>query len=363
MYTEISKIIEGGLSKDISKVESYASLLADKLEIGGDLKLAKKIRSILNKGYNGKSAIKEHFLNLPVDNETRLSIADIVEPETNTSELILASSVQSAINEFIEIIEHKDKLEAVGLDINTSLLLYGPPGCGKTSLAKYIAKMLDLPIIVARLDSMISSLLGNTSKNLRKLFEFANNKPCILFLDEFDAIAKDRKDQNEQGELKRVINSLLQNIDDFLANGNILIAATNHEELLDDAIWRRFEKVIFIGKPESSEIKSLIYRLIEKKENDLSDVEIEKAIKLLSDLSYSEIKKTVNNSITKSVIKDKKTLQYVDIIFSFFQYTHSNDYTESDIVKFMNDNAISQKDISQFLNISLRQVKNNLATK
>ena len=132
---------------------------------------------------------------------------------------------------------------------------------------------------------MISSLLGNTSKNIRKLFEFADNKPCILFLDEFDAIAKNRKDQNEQGELKRVINSLLQNIDDFLANGNILIAATNHQELLDDAIWRRFEKVIFIDRPGLAEKKGLINSLISKFANSLTKSDVEKMALRLDNLS------------------------------------------------------------------------------
>ena len=92
-------------------------------------------------------------------------------------------------------------------------MLYGVPGCGKSTVAKYIAQQIGLPLVIARLDALVSSLLGSTSKNIRKVFDFADSRPCILFLDEFDAIAKARDDQHELGELKRVINSLLQNID------------------------------------------------------------------------------------------------------------------------------------------------------
>ena len=111
--------------------------------------------------------------------------------------------------------------------------------------------------MVARLDGIVSSLLGSTAKNIRKIFDYASSIPCILFLDEFDAIAKARDDQHELGELKRVINSLLQNID-AMPSDHVLIAATNHAELLDNAIWRRFVQTVEIGLPEQTEIEEMI---------------------------------------------------------------------------------------------------------
>lgn len=125
-----------------------------------------------------------------------------------------------------------------------------------------------MPLVVARFDAIVSSLLGNTAKNIRKIFDFADHKPCILFLDEFDAIAKARDDQYELGELKRVINSLLQNIDSF-AKQNILIAATNHPELLDKAIWRRFNTVIEIGVPQDEELVRLLKTFVDDFNTDL----------------------------------------------------------------------------------------------
>lgn len=124
----------------------------------------------------------------------------------------------------------------------------GPPGTGKSRLARHIANELGLDLYVARLDGLISSFLGSTSKNIRALFDFAAKAPCVLFLDEFDAIAKLRGDTQELGELKRVVNSFIQNLD-TLGSHSIVIAATNHQELLDSAVWRRFSYRLALDFP------------------------------------------------------------------------------------------------------------------
>ena len=143
------------------------------------------------------------------------------------------------VNEFLSIAKSYAQADVHGLTTSLSFLMYGPPGTGKSRLARYIAQELGLDLYVARLDGLISSFLGSTSKNIRALFDFAAKTPCVLFLDEFDAIAKLRGDSQELGELKRVVNSFIQNLD-TLGNQSIVIAATNHQELLDSAIWRRF---------------------------------------------------------------------------------------------------------------------------
>ena len=150
---------------------------------------------------------------------------------------------------------------------------------------------------MARLDTLISSLLGNTAKNIHKIFEYAKKQPCVLFLDEFDAIAKARDDQHELGELKRVVNSLLQNMDEYCQNG-ILVAATNHHELLDSAIWRRFQTVIEMPKPELSEIGKMINNLPDF--IDISQIkpgQWKKVYDTLLGLSYSDIKNILNNMV------------------------------------------------------------------
>ena len=168
-----------------------------------------------------------------------------------------------------------------------------------TSAAKYIAAKMNLPLVAARLDTLISSLLGNTAKNIHKIFEFAKRQPCVLFLDEFDAIAKARDDQHELGELKRVVNSLLQNIDEYCQDG-ILIAATNHHELLDSAIWRRFQTVIEMPRPGVEEIRSMFEQMPDfVNRNDIKDSQWKKVENALLGLSYSDIKNILNNMVKK----------------------------------------------------------------
>ena len=150
------------------------------------------------------------------------------------------------------------QLEAEGIDSAVSLLMYGPPGCGKSRLARHISSELGLGLYVARLDGLISSYLGSTSKNVRALFAFAAATPCVLFLDEFDAIAKLRDDTQELGELKRVVNSFIQNLD-TIGRQSIVIAATNHEKLLDVAIWRRFTYRIELSYPPEA-IRGALWR-------------------------------------------------------------------------------------------------------
>ncbi|HRF25634.1 MAG TPA: ATP-binding protein, partial [Chitinophagaceae bacterium] len=269
--------------------------------------------------------------------------------------------VDNKIEDFINVVQHQTQLIKGGVDMSNTLLLYGKPGCGKTTVAKYISERTGLPLVIARFDAIVSSLLGNTAKNIRKIFDFADNKPCILFLDEFDAIAKARDDQYELGELKRVINSLLQNIDAF-AKHNILIAATNHPELLDKAIWRRFNTVIEIGAPQDGEIVELVKTFTDGFNTDFSNDEkrTDKLIKLLEGKTPSDIKSIVNNAKAQAIINGRNILAYEDLLVELFEFNHHGDLTIDKLVEFLNDNGIPQAAIAERMKVSVRQVRNYL---
>lgn len=193
----------------------------------------------------------------PRDRDSLLELYEIVYSETSLDEVVLPVNQKTVIQQFVDEQNNVANLKKHNIPVSNRLLLCGPPGCGKTMTAYAIGNALNLPIAYVRLDGLVSSYLGQTSTNLRKVFDSVKNQRIILFLDEFDAIAKKRDDTNELGELKRVVTTLLQNFDNLPSNV-ILIAATNHEHLLDPAIWRRFNFTITLDLPSVEQRKTLI---------------------------------------------------------------------------------------------------------
>lgn len=186
---------------------------------------------------------------LPVDKETSAPLASIVFPEDNVAQLpVFPVEIERAISTLLLEWEHRDQLREAGLSPSPTCLIYGPPGTGKTSFALWLAKRMGLPAVIAQLDGLISSYLGTTARNVGSLFAFADRFDCVLILDEFDALAKLRDDPNEVGEIKRVVNALLQNLDSRVEAG-ITIGLTNHDSLLDPAVWRRFDTQFAVPFP------------------------------------------------------------------------------------------------------------------
>ena len=357
-YTEITKIIEAGMRKDPTKVASYARLLAKKLKTDGDERAGNRILSVIEK-MGGSQAVVDTLMVMPVDQESRLDIAEI-DYSPNIDSIILNKSVQDLLDDFKDTIQNKERMMSVGLDFRTTLLLYGPPGCGKTSAAKYLASVLNLPLITARFDTLISSLLGNTAKNIHRIFEFAKKQPCILFLDEFDAIAKARDDAHELGELKRVVNSLLQNIDDFSQEG-ILIAATNHADMLDSAVWRRFQTIIELPTPGNDEIRRFINQFPKVvNEGSITESQWKTIINAMTGLSYSDIKDIVQNMLKKAVLKSKTEIESADYLVEIFIFNNHGNYGQDEIIHYLYENGVAQKQIGRYFSISERQVRNHL---
>lgn len=176
-------------------------------------------------------------------------------PERSLSQLYLTQANRNACLELIEEQARADVLRAHGYEPRHRLLLVGPPGNGKTSLAESIASELSLPLFVVRYDAVITSYLGETAQRLRRLFDYVRTEPCVLFFDEFDAIGKERGDLHETGEIKRLVTSLLLQLDD-LPSYCVLVGATNHPELLDRATWRRFEIRLTLDRPDDEHMTS-----------------------------------------------------------------------------------------------------------
>ncbi|MCK4155237.1 ATP-binding protein [Ralstonia pseudosolanacearum] len=171
-----------------------------------------------------------------------------IEPRRTLNSVILDEEVSQPVRELIEEQQRRDVLRSYGLEPRHRVLLSGPPGNGKTTLAEAIASELMVPLFVVRYEAVIGSYLGETSGRLKRLFDFARTHDCVLFFDEFDTLGKERGDTHETGEIKRVVSSLLLQID-ALPSHVVVVTATNHSELLDRAVWRRFQIRLTVSPP------------------------------------------------------------------------------------------------------------------
>lgn len=363
MSTDILRIIEGGLNNDKRKIISYSTRLAQRIKEEGDEQLAQCILEQIQSSSTQSAITADAMRMIPIDPDSKLQIVEVIPEDKTRTNVILSDNVSRQVIEFVNIISHSADIEKAGVSIPKTMLLYGDPGCGKTSIAHYVSEQTHLPLVIARLDGIVSSLLGSTSKNIRKIFTYAASMPCILFLDEFDAIAKARDDNRELGELKRVINSLLQNIDN-LPTSCVLIAATNHPELLDRAVWRRFITKIEVGMPDEDNRQKIIIDQLNG--YDCSFCLDSNKLKIISDLlkefSPSDIVALIKKLKVKSIINNSNVIEYEEMLAAIFEYKGKNASIE-DFIKYLNINGVTQITISKMLNVSMRQVRNVLSEK
>lgn len=207
-------------------------------------------------------------------------------PEKRIEDLVLSDLNRRACEELVEEQQRASVLRAHSLEPRHRILLSGPPGNGKTSLAEAIAEALALPFFVVRYEAMIGSYLGETAARLKRVFDYARTTPCVLFFDEFDAVGKERGDEHETGEIKRVVTSLLMQMDD-LPSYTISVAATNHSELLDRAVWRRFQLRLSLKAPTRAELTAYFQRFADLMEEPLGRAPSAIA-KALGSISYAE---------------------------------------------------------------------------
>lgn len=254
----IPKLLRSGLDGDRKMLEATALMIIKKIRKDRP-DVADEISHTL--AYLGASSVTARTLNmqsLPVDKESRYALVDVEDP-LDTPAPILDEYTRQQIDDFIKERNMMPQFLQAGIVPPNSLLLSGHPGVGKTYIVHWISSQLKLPLVTLDLATSISSYLGRSGQNIRSIFEYAKAQPAVLFLDELDAIAKRRDDSADLGELKRLVNVLLKEIEDYPTT-SIIIGATNHPELLDKAIWRRFDRSLTIQMPEVPERKSLLLR-------------------------------------------------------------------------------------------------------
>lgn len=205
--------------------------------------LAEKLNGLLNTTHNDRSNDGMQI----IDQRNGSLVHEIV-PRKTLSDLILPKDILELCNEIIEEQHRKDLLRSYNIEPRHRILLIGPPGNGKTTLTEAIAEALIVPLFIVRYDSIVGTYLGETAVRLRKLFDYISTRKCVLFFDEFETLGKERGDTHETGEIKRVVSSLLLHIDN-LPSHVVVVGATNHPELLDRAVWRRFQIRMVLPAP------------------------------------------------------------------------------------------------------------------
>lgn len=243
---------------------------------------------------------------LPANKDSGIPLLEERATVRDESDIVLGTAAQSALDEILMEHRREDVLLAHGLQPAQRLLFCGPPGCGKTLAAEVIASALSMPLVIVRLDSVISSLLGETSANLRRVFDYIAERPVVALFDEFDALSKDRGDSDDHGELKRSVNAVLQMLDGY-RGPSILIATTNYETLLDKAVWRRFDEVIRFEFPDIEQTKRLLVLKLSgvRRSFDVDDAQV---AALFKGLSHADIERVLRRAIKDMVLSAREFL-------------------------------------------------------
>ncbi len=224
------------------------------------ISLANELQRILDNGTGHTGSDRAlGFEPLPKDADRGGPLLEVRQPDRYLQDMILTDRQRVFLARVIEEFRQWEVLEAHSLRPSHKLLFCGPPGCGKTATAEALSRELGIPLLVVRFDAVVSSLLGETATNLRKVFDYAARGVWVILFDEFDAIGRSRDDATEHGELKRVVNAFLQMLDRF-SGRSIVIAATNFEQALDPALWRRFDEIVRFEKPDLSQIEQLLIK-------------------------------------------------------------------------------------------------------
>jgi len=269
--------------------------------------LANDLEKILYGRRSSSENVKSFvFSKLPEDKERGLALLQIKEPLRRIDDVVLSDENRSLLDEILEEHHRVEILNSHGLFPADRLLFCGPPGCGKTLSAEIVAGELGLPLAIVRIDSVVSSYLGETAANLRKVFDFITSIPMVVLFDEFDALAKERADSAEHGELKRVVNAFLQMLDAYDGK-SLLIAATNHESILDSAIWRRFDEVLVFEAPNLEQLKRLLTIKLKGVRREF-DVGNSKISGLFKGMSHADVERVLRRAIKEKVLSGKEFL-------------------------------------------------------
>lgn len=290
-----------------------ANAIIEEEEAKRHTSLARELRRLLASGNSTELAISADPglpRDVPRDKESDLPLLDLVRPRRGLASLVLETPLMGSLVEIVDEVHKWNELDRAGVPRRRSILLAGPPGCGKTSIAEALATELQRPLAIVRTESVLSSFLGETASNIARIFEYAESSTLVLLFDEFDGIGKSRDDTSDHGELRRVVNAVLQLIDRY-RGPSLIVAATNHAQVLDAALWRRFSEVYEVTLPSDAQRLLLLSRILYGRMAEAID--LEEAVRDLDGLPHAAVERAAYDSLRLAVLDGRKRVSSNDL--------------------------------------------------
>ena len=251
---------------------------------------------------------------VPCDPERGLPLLRIRQHYHALDDLVVGAEVTGAIESIISENRAAGKIRSYGLRPSDRILLCGPPGTGKTLTAQVVASALGRPFAYVAFDSLISSYLGETASNMRSVFDYMEGQSLVVLFDEFDSVGKKRDDPHEHGELKRVVNNFMQMLDEY-DGGTLIMAATNHQHVLDEAVWRRFDDVIYFDMPDHARRMALFEKHLRVMRRD-GDIDTKALARATSGCSAADIMQACVGALRRSIVEDRNAVSKADVLQS-----------------------------------------------
>lgn len=310
MIKRLVRAIAAGSQDDLDRL---ADLIVDSERKSGHARLANELESILEdkprKKRSSKAGIDSDrtIRELPISRRHREMLVSFIPHDALEHHIVLPSDVEGRFSRIEKEYAARERLSAYGLSPRKKVLLYGPPGCGKTLGAKRIAWNTGLPLMKVRFDALVSSYFGESASNLRAVFDAAREQPCVLLLDECDFIAKSRVASKDIGEVARIVNTLLQLMEEYDAPG-LLVATTNIESSLDEALFRRFDDVFQVPLPGKVEVRKLLTLTLSSVEQSNS-IDWDKVVDDLEGFSAAYVVRVAQASAKTAVLCGKRVVE------------------------------------------------------
>ncbi|MCR6711943.1 MAG: ATP-binding protein [Demequina sp.] len=308
----IKDLIAAYRDRDDLAFRRAASAIIEEEEAKKHTALARDLRKLLASGSSSVSVpvTLATYVEPPRDRDSNVALAESRQPEVlGLNDLVLADDLRAALETLVAEVPLWPLLDVAGVPRRRRVLLYGPPGNGKSTIAEALAADLGWPLFVARVDSLMSSYLGETASNLRSLFDFAASTPAVVLLDEFDSLGKLRDDPSDHGELRRVVNATLQIIEEYRGR-SLVIAATNAPAILDSALWRRFDEVFEVPPPAPNQTATLLGRLLQQ---SFDTVTLAPAAQRLEGLPFAAVEHAANGARRNALLHGREDTTYEDL--------------------------------------------------